>query len=64
MADRLIESGAKVTAVGRRTDKLNEFVAKHGDTKAKAVPFDIGDTKQIPHFAAEYAIPRNKSYVC
>lgn len=53
MADRLIESGAKVTAVGRRKDRLDDFVSKHGESEAKAVPFDIGNGEKIPQFASE-----------
>jgi NADP-dependent 3-hydroxy acid dehydrogenase YdfG len=53
MADRLIQAGAKVTAVGRRKDRLDDFVSRHGGTKARAVPFDIGDLTKIPQFAAE-----------
>lgn len=51
MADRLVESGVKVTAVGRRKDRLDEFVQKHGEEKASAVPFDLSESKNIPIFA-------------
>ncbi len=54
MADRLIQAGAKVTAVGRRQDRLNEFVSKHGESRARGVAFDIGNLEQIHQFAAEY----------
>jgi NADP-dependent 3-hydroxy acid dehydrogenase YdfG len=53
MADRLIEAGVKVTAVGRRKDRLDAFVNQHGEGKAKAVVFDIANMDQIPTFAAE-----------
>jgi NADPH:quinone reductase-like Zn-dependent oxidoreductase len=53
MANRLIKSGAKVTAVGRREDRVEEFVSRHGKSKAGAVPFDFGNTQQMPQFAAE-----------
>ncbi|KAF2498981.1 NAD(P)-binding protein, partial [Lophium mytilinum] len=43
VADHLIHAGSKVTAVGRRQDRLDAFVAKHGAEKASAVRFDIGD---------------------
>jgi NADP-dependent 3-hydroxy acid dehydrogenase YdfG len=52
MADRLILEGTKVTAVGRRKDRLNEFVSEHGDAKADSVAFDIGEIEKIPEFAA------------
>ncbi|KAF2190157.1 short-chain dehydrogenase/oxidoreductase [Zopfia rhizophila CBS 207.26] len=53
MADRLIAEGVKVTAVGRRQDRLNEFVKEHGKTKASSLAFDISDLDQIPKFAEE-----------
>lgn len=53
MADRLIKGGVKVTAVGRRKANLDAFVSQHGDSKAKAVPFDITKLEEIPKFAAE-----------
>ncbi|KAE8361609.1 hypothetical protein BDV27DRAFT_147680 [Aspergillus caelatus] len=53
MADRLIESGAKVTAVGRRQDRLDEFVRQHGEDKASAINFDISKTGQAPQFAKD-----------
>jgi NADP-dependent 3-hydroxy acid dehydrogenase YdfG len=57
MADHLIEAGAKVTVVGRRKDRLEEFVSRHGQSQARAVPFDIGDLAQIPRFATEWVDP-------
>ncbi|KAF5856218.1 hypothetical protein ETB97_007694 [Aspergillus alliaceus] len=53
MADRLVEAGAKVTAVGRRKDRLDKFVQKHGEQMASAVPFDISVQENIPKFAAK-----------
>jgi NADP-dependent 3-hydroxy acid dehydrogenase YdfG len=53
MADRLIKAGSKVTVVGRRKDRLDEFVEKHGQEKAKAAPFDIADRDKIPQFVSE-----------
>ncbi|GIK02005.1 hypothetical protein Aspvir_006048 [Aspergillus viridinutans] len=53
MADRLIQAGVKVTAVGRRKDRLDDFVQKHGEQMASAVPFDISLVENIPKFAAE-----------
>ena len=47
MADRLIEAGVKVTAVGRRKERLEDFVSRHGESKARAVPFDIGNLAEI-----------------
>ncbi|PYH91422.1 short-chain dehydrogenase/oxidoreductase [Aspergillus ellipticus CBS 707.79] len=53
MASRLIQSGAKVTVVGRRQERLDAFVQEHGEDKAKGVAFDIGNLDDIPEFAAE-----------
>jgi NADP-dependent 3-hydroxy acid dehydrogenase YdfG len=53
MADRLVQAGVKVTAVGRRKDRLDEFVQKHGEKMTSAVPFDISVQENIPKFAAE-----------
>ncbi|KAJ5726257.1 uncharacterized protein N7483_007614 [Penicillium malachiteum] len=48
---RLVESGAKVTAVGRRQNRLDEFVQTVGAANAKSELFDIGELDQIPEFA-------------
>lgn len=53
MADRLVEAGIKVTAVGRRKNRLDEFVRKHGEQLASAVQFDITVHEDIPKFAAK-----------
>lgn len=53
LAARLVQSGAKVTVVGRRKDRLDEFVRDHGEQQSKAVQFDISNLDEIPQFAAE-----------
>ena len=53
MADHLVRSGVKVTAVGRRKDRLDAFVSEHGSEFAASAPFDIGDSDGIESFAAE-----------
>lgn len=53
MADKLILEGVKVTVVGRRGNRLDEFVKKHGPGKASSAKFDIGKIEEIPRFAAE-----------
>ncbi|KAL4913445.1 hypothetical protein BDW62DRAFT_192605 [Aspergillus aurantiobrunneus] len=53
MAERLVESGAKVTVVGRRKDRLDAFVSKYGQDKAQSVVFDISQTDSIPQFAKD-----------
>ncbi|KAJ5751440.1 Glucose/ribitol dehydrogenase [Penicillium nucicola] len=52
MADRLIEAGIKVTAVGRRKDRLDEFVQKHTESMAQRLVFDVGDIDKASQFAA------------
>jgi NADP-dependent 3-hydroxy acid dehydrogenase YdfG len=53
LADKLVQEGVKVTAVGRRQDRLDEFVKKHGGSKANGVAFDIAKLDEVPRFAAE-----------
>lgn len=55
LAVKLIEEGSSVIVVGRRKDKLAEFVNKHGNEKATAVPFDITQMDKIPNFVTKYA---------
>ncbi|KAJ5545079.1 hypothetical protein N7535_006532 [Penicillium sp. DV-2018c] len=50
LATRLIESGAKVTAVGRRQDRLDELEQTFGAAHAKGERFDIGELAKIPDF--------------
>lgn len=53
LADRLIKEGVKVTAVGRRQDRLDKFVKEHGESKASGIALDIGNLAAIPKFAVE-----------
>jgi len=50
MANRFVREGSKVIAVGRRQDKLDDFVRRHGQDKASAVRFDITDSKNMDSF--------------
>jgi NADP-dependent 3-hydroxy acid dehydrogenase YdfG len=54
MADRLVKSGIKVTAIGRRQERLEDFVATHGADKASGMQFDIADINEIPKWADGY----------
>ncbi|CAJ2502181.1 Uu.00g095750.m01.CDS01 [Anthostomella pinea] len=47
MAERMIENGSFVIGVGRRKDRLDAYVAKHGPGKAAASQFDITDLDGI-----------------
>ncbi|KAL4820530.1 hypothetical protein BDW67DRAFT_152581 [Aspergillus spinulosporus] len=53
MAERFVENGAKVIVVGRRKERLDAFVSKHGENKAQSMVFDITQTDTIPEFAKE-----------
>ncbi|KAF4302684.1 Short-chain dehydrogenase/reductase SDR [Botryosphaeria dothidea] len=50
LADKLVQEGVHVVAVGRRKENLDAFVSKHGSGKASSVVFDITDLKGIPKF--------------
>ncbi|TVY27324.1 putative oxidoreductase [Lachnellula hyalina] len=56
MADRLVKEGVKVTAVGRRQDRLDRFVKEHGESKASGIALDIGNLAVIPKFAEDVMI--------
>ncbi|KAK9421597.1 putative Peroxidase [Seiridium unicorne] len=51
LAERMIENGIYVIGVGRRKDRLDAFVAKHGSSKAAASQFDITDLGSIKDWA-------------
>ncbi len=56
MADRLVQEGAKVIAVGRRQDRLDKFVRKHGEDKASAARFDITDSQNMNQFVSKSVV--------
>ncbi|KAI0012062.1 NAD(P)-binding protein [Xylariaceae sp. FL0662B] len=51
LAERMIENGIFVIGVGRRKERLDEFVAKHGFEKAAVSQFDITNLDGIPAWA-------------
>lgn len=53
MADRLVQEGSKVIAVGRRQDRLDDFVHRHGKDKASAAKFDITDRQNMDAFVRD-----------
>lgn len=53
MADRLLEANIEVTAVGRRQERLDAWVQKHGADRAHGVAFDISQLDAIPQFVTE-----------
>jgi len=50
MADKLVAEGCKVIAVGRRQDRLEEFVKKHNSPNATSIQFDITDNDGMDAF--------------
>lgn len=53
LADKFIQEGAKVIAVGRRQERLDAFVEKHGSDKASGVKYDITDKANADSFVRE-----------
>ncbi|KAL8651543.1 MAG: hypothetical protein Q9210_003194 [Variospora velana] len=49
MAEKLIHEGSKVIAVGRRQDRIDQFVRKHGN-KAGGLAYDIDDSQNLSKF--------------
>lgn len=50
LAERMVENGSFVIAVGRRKDRLDAFVAKHGSDKVAGEPFDVSDLEGMPEW--------------
>ena len=56
LAAKFVETGTSVIVVGRRQQKLKDFVQQYGNSGIVTVDstaFDITDLKQIPQFAAD-----------
>ncbi|KAF2099345.1 NAD(P)-binding protein [Rhizodiscina lignyota] len=53
LSARFVENGIFVIVTGRRKERLDSFVEKHGKDKAAAEVFDIAQLDKIPHFARE-----------
>ena len=49
MAEKLVREGSKVIAVGRRKDRIDEFVRKHG-SNAGGITYDITDSDNLKTF--------------
>lgn len=52
MADRLVAEGSKVVIVGRRQERLDAFVQKHGSHKAGGIKCDISNLHGIDKFVS------------
>ncbi|KAL8839736.1 MAG: hypothetical protein Q9170_001607 [Blastenia crenularia] len=55
MAEKLIHEGCKVIAVGRRQDRIDDFVHKHGN-KAGGLAYDICDSQNLGKFVSNITI--------
>ncbi|KAL6719981.1 hypothetical protein ACLMJK_001902 [Lecanora helva] len=56
LSSRLIQEGSKVIAVGRRQDRLDDFVNSHGKDRASSIRFDISDRKSMDSFVDKLAL--------
>jgi NADP-dependent 3-hydroxy acid dehydrogenase YdfG len=54
LAEKMVENGSHVIAVGRRKENLDSFVSKHGKDRASSFVFDITDLSSIPSFAESF----------
>jgi NADP-dependent 3-hydroxy acid dehydrogenase YdfG len=57
LAERMINSGIFVIAVGRRKERLDELVQQHGSDKVAAEVFDVSEIDKMEEWAKKYVIP-------
>lgn len=50
MAEKLVAEGSKVIVCGRRQDRIDQFVGKHGADKASGIRVDITDHANLDAF--------------
>lgn len=53
LAEKMIENGSHVIAVGRRQENLDSFIQKYGNDKASTIKFDITNLAAIPAFVEQ-----------
>lgn len=46
-AETLVQNGVFVIAVGRRKERLESFVQKHGTSKTDCRVYDVNDTDKV-----------------
>ncbi|KAK7957725.1 oxidoreductase- short-chain dehydrogenase/reductase family [Apiospora saccharicola] len=63
MAEKLVTEGSKVIVCGRRQDRIDQFVNRHGSDKASGIKVDITDHGSIDEFVAK-AIAEYPSLDC
>ncbi|OTA59598.1 short chain dehydrogenase [Hypoxylon sp. EC38] len=56
LAERMIENGIFVIGVGRRKERLDALVSKHGSDKVAASQFDITELDKIETWAKEITV--------
>lgn len=56
LAEKIVEDGKHVIIVGRRQEKLDEFVRKYGSDKVDTIAFDITKLDEIPEFVKDVTI--------
>ena len=61
LAERMIDNGISVIAVGRRQERIDAFVEKYGKEKASGISFDLTARDKIPDFVTTYATPKPPS---
>ena len=55
LAERILsESDASVVIVGRRQDRLDDFVKKHGNRRVSSAQFDVTRLSEIEGFVSRY----------
>lgn len=55
LAERMISNGIFVIAVGRRSDRLQDLLTKHGSGKVAIETFDISELDELPAWVAGWA---------
>lgn len=49
LAETLVQNGVFVIGVGRRKERLEDFVQKHGSSKTDRRVYDVNDTDKASH---------------
>ncbi|MCJ1371152.1 hypothetical protein MMC20_002367 [Loxospora ochrophaea] len=63
LAERMIDNGISVIAVGRRQERIDAFVEKYGKEKASGISFDLTARDKIPDFVTT-VVERNPDLDC
>jgi len=63
LAERFVENGSKIIAVGRRQENLDKLAQEQGKDKVSTISFDITKLSEIPSFANQ-VISENDDLDC